>query len=97
MAQISLEWEDSAKEEVRDIYTFHYDRSVDYADHWSDQVVKKVNDLLVFPETGRMVPDIQMTTVREVFVGSYRLVYQYRDNKIVVLAVRPMGRPLGKI
>ncbi len=97
MAQIGLQWEDSAKEEVRDIYNYHYDRSVDYAEHWSNEVVKKVNDLLAFPEMGRMVPDIQMTTVREVFVGSYRLVYQYRDNKIVVLAVRPMARPLGKI
>ena len=43
MAQVGLQWEDSAKEEVRDIYDYHYDRSIDYAEHWSDEVVKKVN------------------------------------------------------
>jgi toxin ParE1/3/4 len=45
----------------------------------------------------RMVPEFYISFVREVFVGRYRLVYTYQDGVVKIVAVRPMGRPLGKL
>ena len=97
MAQVGLEWEDQAKEETRTIYDYLFDEAPAYAMHWADEIEQMLERLITFPEMGRMVPDIQVRSIREVFVGRYRMVYQFRDKKVVILAVRYMGQPLGKI
>lgn len=94
---MNLIWEPDAKEDVRLIYAQLYDYSPALADDWSDELEKKVTTLLNFPEMGRLVPELQIRFIREVFVRRFRLVYQYQDNVVRVLAIRPMGRPLGKI
>ncbi|GAB2603889.1 type II toxin-antitoxin system RelE/ParE family toxin [Spirosoma areae] len=67
------------------------------AEDWSDELDKKVDLLMVFPEMGRMVPDLDISFIREVFVRKYRLVYQYQDETLRILAIRPMSQPLGKL
>lgn len=94
---MTLIWNDDTKEEVRDAYSRYYDYSPALAEDWSDELDKKINLLLKFPEMGRMVPDLDISFIREVFVRKYRLVYQYQDEVLRILAVRPMGQPLGKI
>jgi plasmid stabilization system protein ParE len=42
-----------------------------------------------YPEAGSPVEDLDDPTIRETFVGSYRLIYRYRKPTIEVLAVRP--------
>jgi toxin ParE1/3/4 len=46
---------------------------------------------------GRILPDFYLSFIREVFVGRYRLVYSIQEQTLKVLAVRPMGQPLGKL
>lgn len=94
-----LQYTNEASENIRDIFSALYDFSPAYADKWTDELARKIDLVLDFPEMGRMVPDAQVKNIREVFAGRYRVVYQYRDdeNKVVVMVVRPMGRPLGKI
>lgn len=92
-----IEWKDSAREEVRDIYAGLLDRSMAVADEWLDQLEKKLLLLEQFPEMGRMVPDYYISFIREVFVSNYRLVYSTQSEPPVILAVRLMGRPLGRL
>ncbi len=44
-----------------------------------------------------MVPDVNVQFIREVFVRKYRLVYQFQGIEFRIIAVRPMGQPLGKL
>ncbi|GAB4033832.1 type II toxin-antitoxin system RelE/ParE family toxin [Spirosoma gilvum] len=92
-----IDWKESAREEVRDAYANLLNLSIVAADDWLDQLEKKLNLIEQFPGMGRMVPDYYISFIREVFVGSYRLVYSTQSETPVILAVRPMGRPLGKI
>ncbi len=94
---MNLIWNDTPREEVRGIYSFLYDFSPAAADNWSDELEKTVNSLLILPEMGRVVPEFSISFIREVFAKRYRVVYMYQDDLIRILAVRPMGRPLGKI
>ena len=93
---MTLIWNDEAKEDVRRAYSDYFNYSPTLADDWSDELDKKVDLLLKFPEMGRKVPDFDISFIREVFVRKYRLVYQYQDNALRILGVRPMGQPLGR-
>ena len=94
---MTLIWYDNAKEEVRKAYSSYFDYSPALAEDWSDELEKKIDLLMTFPEMGRMVPDFEIRFIREVFVRKYRLLYQYQDETLRILVIRPMGQPLGKI
>lgn len=93
---MNLIWEDRACEELRDISGYLFDFSSALADEWTDEIAKKVDLLLQFPEMGRIVPEFQLSFVREVFVKKFRLIYTYQNSTICVVAIRSMGQPLGK-
>jgi toxin ParE1/3/4 len=40
-----------------------------------------------FPESGRIVPEFEKVNVRELFFGSYRIIYVIKDNVAFVLSV----------
>jgi len=52
-----------------------------------ERLFTAVDRLAAFPESGRMVPEFQRADLREIILGSYRIVYQLRDGHAVVLAV----------
>jgi plasmid stabilization system protein ParE len=43
--------------------------------------------LAEFPESGRIVPEVGRSEVREVVVGEYRLMYQLLPEEVEVLTV----------
>lgn len=92
-----IAWKESEREEVRETYEYLFDLSITVADEWSDELEKKLNLINQFPEMGRIVPDFYISFIREVFVGRYRLVYSTQEETLKILAVRPMGRPLGSL
>ena len=94
---MTLVWEVNARKEVGDTFSYLFDLSPTLANTWADELDKKINLLTNFPEMGRMVADFEISFIREVFVRQYRLIYQYQDDTLRILAIRPMGQPLGKI
>ncbi|MBC7570148.1 MAG: type II toxin-antitoxin system RelE/ParE family toxin [Spirosoma sp.] len=92
-----INWKESAREDVLEIYSYFLSVSFALADNWSDELEKKLKLIEQFPGMGRIVPDYDVSFIREVFVSSYRLVYSTQEDVLKVLAVRPMGRPLGKL
>ena len=59
--------------------------------HYANKVVNNIIDtsfeLPAFPNKGRIIPELENENLREVFVYSYRLMYEIRENDIYVLAV----------
>jgi plasmid stabilization system protein ParE len=53
----------------------------------AESINKSVLRLLVFPLSGRAVPEFPGSDLREVIVAPYRVVYQPRGLDIVVLRV----------
>jgi len=54
----------------------------------------RVNDLAAFPSSGRIVPEIGIERYREVIVRPYRVIYEIRENDLVILRVRHSRRDL---
>ena len=57
------------------------------AARWVDRLIAKAEAAARVPLAGRVVPEKAQADVREVFLGTYRIVYRIRDGGIVVLTV----------
>ena len=46
---------------------------------------------------GRKVPEIKVYNIREIFVGSYRILYNVAKNDTIeIMAIRHFSRPLSE-
>ena len=53
---------------------------------WAQTVYKKVSRLQRFPSSGRIVPELNRAEIREILVGSYRIVYKV-SSQISILTL----------
>ncbi|QHV97272.1 type II toxin-antitoxin system RelE/ParE family toxin [Spirosoma endbachense] len=76
-------WTDEAKEDLRDVLHYLSRSPLAYVDNWSNELTKKLSLLESFPEMGRKVPEKELSHLREILVGNYRLLYiptRYDNN-----------------
>jgi plasmid stabilization system protein ParE len=57
-----------------------------YAAALVDEARPAARALRMFPARGRMAPELNDDSVRELFVKKYRLVYELRPDRVVILA-----------
>ena len=86
-----LLWTETARNDLRNIYAYIGVNSVHYADKFCDGLIEKVDNLTLFPNIGRMVPEIGDKNVREIFYHSYRIIYKIIDEFIYVLQISHMS------
>ena len=53
--------------------------------------------LKTFSERGRIVPEMNQRTIREIFVRDYRLIYKIEESKVTILALIHGARDLKKM
>ena len=58
-----------------------------YAEQVVDRVVRRLEQALVYPESGRVVPELGQAAVRELIEPPYRLIYRVDGDHITVLSV----------
>jgi toxin ParE1/3/4 len=58
-----------------------------YADLTVRRIFAAVERLSKFPQSGRVVPELRRVDVREVIIGSFRVVYRVRADTIEVVTV----------
>ena len=47
-----------------------------------------------FPLSGRIVPEFDVTDLREIIIGEFRVIYQLQSDDVHVIAVRHGARRL---
>jgi len=82
-----VRWTKPAKLDLRKIHAYIAADSRFYAQKVSTELIEKAQNLNDFPEIGRIVPEIGDPNIRELFIYSYRLVYEIFPSKIEVLAL----------
>lgn len=81
-------WSPLAVERVSEIALYIAEDNPAAAEKWIDEVFAKVEGLLDFPESGRILPEAGSKTIREIIYGNYRLIYRLEEKRISVLTVR---------
>ena len=56
------------------------------AERFIDRLIKRTTILRTQPFVGRMVPEGQLDTLREVFEGAYRIVYSIEPDGNIIIA-----------
>jgi plasmid stabilization system protein ParE len=82
----TLEWSEEALEDIESIATYIEKDSPIYAKSVVSKFFVKAEILQKFSELGRIVPELNDITIREIFVYSYRLIYKLYNNKILLVA-----------
>jgi plasmid stabilization system protein ParE len=82
-----VDWSLSARDDLRAIYDYISRDSRFYAKKVIRDIVERASSLDILSERGRVVPELNDTSVREIFVYSYRIMYQILSNRVEVLAV----------
>lgn len=81
-----VRWGGPARDDLFQAAEFIARDSRHYAKALLDAAREAASSLAVFPERGRRNPEIGEETVREIFVQSYRLIYEIQADTIDVLA-----------
>ncbi len=57
------------------------------ANAFIDRVLEMVDELLRYPQIGRMIPEYENPRFRERVFGHYRLMYTFEDSVVRILAL----------
>lgn len=87
-------WAPLAEAQVAEAFAYIAAERPAVALKWFERVVAKAESLSVLPDQGRMVPEAERESVREVLVAPYRVVYQRDAETVVVLTVQHERRDL---
>ena len=91
-----VEWTDPAKQDLKSIHDYIATDSKLYAKKVSFEIVEKTEKLNLFPEIGRIVPEIGDPKIRELIIYSYRIIYEIYPDKIAILALVQVKEILPK-
>ncbi len=69
---------------------------------FADLVVREIyaieGQLKLWPASGRIVPEVNISYIREVIIRNYRVIYSHLDKeKVHILAVRSSRIPLDRL
>ena len=94
---VRLIWTDLAIDDLKSIYNFISLDSKVYAKRLVSKILKRVEQLQLQPQSGRIVPEFSDENIRELIEGNYRLVYKIIGDKIFIVRINHSARLLKTI
>ncbi len=91
---MNVVWTARARRRLQEIHDHIAQDQPLNAARWIGHVLDRGEQIGAQPRSGRMVPEYQHETVREIFEGDYRLVYRIRNQRVDVLTIHHGARPL---
>jgi len=91
---VTIEWSEIALDDLREIHAYISKDSKMYADRYVDKLFSRVDQLETHPKSGRVVPEYNVETIRELIEGNYRIVYKIAKDTISILRVHHAARLL---
>ncbi len=89
-----VKWTGHARAQLRHIHDYIAQDSALYAKRVAEALVSKTIVLDELPRLGRIVPELNEETVRELPLYSYRILYEIKPTHIDVLAIIHKRRDL---
>ena len=80
-------WTEPAVSDLDSIHTYISRDSSIYADSVLTEIFDATDRLIDYPQSGRVVPEIDDDATREIIVGNYRVMYDLSGDNIRILAV----------
>lgn len=68
-----------------------------YAKQWVERLFNSIDLLEKFPEMGHIIPEKEISFIREIYVGNFEVAYSFLNNQLTILRIVHKGSPFGKI
>jgi len=85
---VKIVWSPLAVDRVFEIAEYIALDKPSAAADWVDTVFESVKRLKKFPQSGRVIPEIQLDEFREIILGNYRIIYRIEEKQVSILTVR---------
>jgi toxin ParE1/3/4 len=82
----TVRWTETAIQDLEEATAFIGRESHFYAAALVQETRAAARSLRTFAERGRVVPEIDAPDMHELFIGSYRLIYQVTADRVFILA-----------
>ena len=83
----TLTWSPEALHDLESIRAYIAQNSESYADLTVRRLIAAVDRLRHFPESGRVVPERDEASIREVIFDSYRVVYRLTGDRVEIVTI----------
>ena len=94
---VQVNWTKEAVEDLEQIGSYISIESIYYAQVQLDRFIEATKILEKHPEYGKPVPEVNSVDIREILVGSYRIIYRIKTDLIVdILTIHHSRRTLDK-
>ena len=90
---MTVHWTGHAKRQLAAIHDYIAQDSPRYALRVVDRLTRRSQQIARFPNSGRVVPELEHPEIREVIEPPYRLVYRVGPARIDVLTVFHGAQP----
>ena len=86
MASLSVEWTDTARFDLEEIFDFAVLSSTEFAFRLINSIVSREEQLKTHPHSGKIEPEISNDNViyRSLIEGNFKIVYRALDSKVFV-------------
>lgn len=91
---VKLIWTEFALEDLRLIHEYISRDSKNYADRFVEKLMNRVDLLKSFPKSGRIVPEFNLESIRELIEGNYRIIYKISTSQVAIIRVHHAARQL---
>jgi plasmid stabilization system protein ParE len=81
----TVKWTEAAWADLDAIADYIAADSAFYAAAFVREVREAARSLNIMPERGSIVPELENSKIREIFVRKYRLIYQVQKKKVLIL------------
>lgn len=83
-----LIWSPSARHDLKDVTAFIAEDNVAAGKQFRRNILQKVERLCDCPESGRIVPELNNPSIREIMHKPCRIVYRVNHEKYIIEIVR---------
>ena len=80
-------WSELALNDIKGIHDYIAKDSIDRAALFIERLIQSVDRLADYPNSGRIIEEIGKPTCREIIYGSYRIMYEIKDEIIRISSV----------
>lgn len=89
---MNVHWTDEARNHLDKIHDYIAQDSPEYALRVVDRLTRRSEQVAIFPRSGRTVPEVDDSDLREIIEGPFRIVYRILERRIDVVAVLHSSR-----
>jgi toxin ParE1/3/4 len=89
-----VKWTPQAIDDLEAICLFISRDAPSIAAVFAQRVFRATDRLVNYPRFGRVVPELELETIREILLANYRIIYRIKDDQIHILTIHHGARLL---